>query len=95
MAEHGVPDSRFAKLARHSHVLCVIERLAAEEDDLPFQKGVTDLFQLLQRQGLGEIHAPDLSTNMQSERHHFDGRIPIGPDALLRRRQHLLSPSYD
>ena len=42
MAEHGVADGRLTKLARHGHVLRVIEMLPPKEDDLPFQESVAD-----------------------------------------------------
>ena len=51
MAEHGMADRRLAELARHRDVLRMIEMLAAEEHDLPFQEGVTHLLQLLAAAG--------------------------------------------
>ena len=50
MAEHGMADGRLAELARHRHVLRVIEMLSAKEDDLPLQEGIAHLLQLVRRQ---------------------------------------------
>jgi hypothetical protein len=72
MAEHGMADRRFAEPARHRDMLCVIEMLVAEENDLPFQKGVANLIHLLRRQGLFEIDAADLGANVQRQRDDFD-----------------------
>jgi len=49
MAKYRMADGRFAKLPCHRDVLRVIEMLAQEEDDLPFQKGFADFLQLLGR----------------------------------------------
>ena len=91
MAEHGVADGRLAELAGHRDVLRMIEMLAAEEHDLPFQESVADLLHLLRRQGLAEVDAPDLRTDMQRQRDDFDIRIRAGlccgDDAICFLRQ--------
>jgi hypothetical protein len=75
MAEHGMSNRRIAELARHRDMLCVVEMLVTEENDLPFQKGVADLIHLLRREGLFEIDPVDLGANVQRQRDDFDCRI--------------------
>jgi hypothetical protein len=79
-------DGRFAKLARHRHVLRVIEMLPAKEDDLPLQERLPHLLQLIRRQGLGEVRAPDFRANVKGEGYYFDGLMRVGTDTLLRGR---------
>jgi hypothetical protein len=81
MAEHGMADRRLAELARRRDMLCVVEMLVAEENDLPFQKGVAHLIHLLRCQGLFEIDAADLGANMQRQWDDFD--CCIGGSILL------------
>ena len=49
MPEYRMPDRRLAELARQRHVLRVIEMLAAEKDDLPFQESRANFLQLVRR----------------------------------------------
>ena len=93
MAEYGMADCRFAKLARHRHVLRVIEMLPAKEDDLPLQERLPHLVQLIRRQGLREVRAPDFRANVKREGYYFDGLMRVGTDTLLRGRRHLLASS--
>jgi hypothetical protein len=93
MAEYGMADCRFAKLARHCHVLRVIEMMPAKEDDLPLQERLLHLLQLMRRQGLGEVHASDFRANVKGEGYYFDGLMRVGTDKLLRGRHHLLASS--
>jgi hypothetical protein len=72
MAEHGMADRRLAELAGHRDMLCVVEMLVAEENNLPFQKGVADLIHLLRPEGLFEIDAADLGANVQRQWDDFD-----------------------
>ena len=81
MAEHRVADRRLAELAGHCDMLRVIEVLAPEKHDLPFQEGVTHLLQLLRRQGFAEIDAADLGADVQCQRYDLD--IIIRAGALL------------
>ena len=78
MAEHRMADGRFAELAGHRDMLRMIEVLAAEEDDFPFQKGIADLSHLLRRQRLAEIDTPDLRADVQRQGDNFDIRIRAG-----------------
>jgi hypothetical protein len=78
MAEHGMSDRRLAELAGHRDVLRMIEVLAAEEHDLPFQEGVTHLLQLFGWQRLAEIDAADLRADVQRQRDNLDIRIRAG-----------------
>ena len=84
VAENGVADGRLTKLARHGHVLRVIEMLPPKEDDLPFQERVPHLFQLIGRQGLGEVHTADFRTDVKGEGCYVDGLLQRRTGSLLR-----------
>ena len=81
--EHRMPDGRLAKLTRQRDMLRVVEMLAAEEDDLPFQERRANLFQLLRRKGPGEIDPTDFRADMECHRHDFDRAVRPGGRALL------------
>ena len=49
MPEYRMTDGRFAELARHGDMLCMIEILVPKENDLPLQKSVPHRLQLLRR----------------------------------------------
>ena len=49
MAEDGMADRRLAELAGHRDMLRMIEVLASEERDLPFQEGGAHILQLRRR----------------------------------------------
>jgi hypothetical protein len=72
MSEHSVTDRRLAELARHSDVLCVIEVLVTEEDNLPLKEGVAYYLQLFQWQRLREVNASYLGTDMNGQRDDLD-----------------------
>ena len=79
VAEYGMADGRLAKLARHRHVLRVIEMLPPKEDDLPLQERLPHLFQLVRRQGLGEVHTADFRTDVKGEGCYIDGPLRFAP----------------
>jgi hypothetical protein len=66
-------DGRLTELARHGNMLCVIQVLVSEEDDLPFQKRIPYRLQLVRRQRFGQIDAADFRTDMQRQGNDLDG----------------------
>ena len=93
MAEHRVADGRLAELARHGHMLGVIEMLVPEENNLPLQERVPHLLQLPCRQRPAEVDAPDLRTDVQGEWNDLDGVRCSRTDGRLKRRDHLFPSS--
>jgi hypothetical protein len=65
-------------------MLGVIEMLPPKEDDLPFQKRVPHLFQLVGRQWPGEVHTADFSADVKGERRYIDGLLQRRIGSLLR-----------
>src|SRR4051794_27117801 len=74
-------------------MLCMIEILVTEEDDLPLQEGIAHCLQLFGRERLAEIHAADLRTDMQGQRNDFDRLRAVAARHRLTRRDHLPSSS--
>ena len=78
-------DRRLAELPCQCHVLRVIKMLIPEKDDFPFQKGRTDIAQLIERQRFGKIDPADFRPDMQRERYDIDGACGIGATVLATR----------
>src|SRR5206468_7379082 len=60
---------------------------------LPLKERLPHLVQLIRRQGLGEVRAPDFRTNVKGKGYYFDGLMRVGTDTLFRGRHHLLASS--
>jgi hypothetical protein len=93
MPEHRMTDGRFAELACHGDVLCMVEILVSKENDLPFEEGVPYRFQLLRRQWPAEIDTMNLCTDMQCQGNDFHRLRRIGTVRRLTLRDHWQSSS--
>jgi hypothetical protein len=85
-------DRRFPELPRQGYMLRVVEMLPSKEDNLPLQKRLADLAQLVLRQRLGEVNPADFRADMQRERCYVDRSRCVGTATLAKRRGHLLAP---
>src|SRR6516162_10157183 len=91
VAEHRMTDRWLAELTRHGDMLCVTQILVPEEDDFPFEESIPYRLQLLRWQGLREINAADLCTDVKGQGSDPNRPWPIGTQLL--RRYHLSSSS--
>jgi hypothetical protein len=72
MAKDGVANRGLAELPRHGDMLCMVQILAAKENHLPLQEGVTHGFERFRRQWPAEVDPTDFSADVQGQGNNFD-----------------------